>query len=170
MPTAYVGDGWENPERTKIFGGSLADVYIRNGFTVASLVEVGFVDQRQGRSDGDVAIFLPVDGSRSTPAAWVRDLFRAEQYIEQQRELHPDWPTEPVPLTVYVPRFKPGADARALVVEIAEVLEASDYDFHGESMWTSALLMLVHCEGKPINQQTIDLAWDLRAVYNDLKD
>lgn len=170
MPTAYVGGVWQNPERKRTFGGSEAFVYVIDGFTIAHVFAPGYTDRKKVEKGFDLAIFLPTDDSRSTPHTWVREFDEAEQFITQQRKLHPDWPTEPVPLTVYVPRFKSGSDARSLVVEIAEVLEAGDYDFHGESMWMSALLLLMHCEGKPINQQTIDLAWDLRAVYNELKD
>ena len=170
MTIATVGGIWQNPERKQIFGGSEAFVYVIDGFTIAHVFAPGYVHREKVGQGFDLAIFLPTDPHRTTPHKWVREFDEAEAFIKQQREAHPEWPTEPVPLTVYVPRFKPDADARSLVVGIAEVLEAGDYDFHGESMWTSALLMLVHCEGKPVNQQTIDLAWDLRAVYNDLKD
>src|ERR1700686_3004881 len=104
MPTAYVGPGWENPERRKMpIGGSLADFYIHDGFTVASVVEAGFIDREQVAAGREIAIFSPIDKHRSTPMTWVRNLAEAEKYIAEQRRFHPDWPTEPVPLAISIP-------------------------------------------------------------------
>lgn len=170
MPTAYVGPGWENPERTKIFGGSLADVYIRDGFTVASIVEAGHIDRERVRKGLDIAIFLPTDEHRSTPNLWVRDLDEAEKYLTRQRELHPEWPTEPVPRLIGVPRFKLASAARTQVEEIVAVLEDRDFNLHGEGVWNVALGIYVHCQGDYIEQTSIDRAQLLRAVVTDLKD
>ena len=170
MPMATVGGIWQNPERKKLFGGSEAFVYIIDGFTVAHIIEPGYSDRERVEKGFDLAIFLPTDDSRTTPHTRVRDFDDAEQVMTRLRADHPDWPTEPVPLTVYVPELKDMSKAREHVVEISEVLEAGDYDFHGASLWLSALLMLVHCPRHPINQRTIDRAWRVNTVLNELRD
>lgn len=170
MPTAYVDENWKNPERTKIFGGSLADVYVYDGFTVAVIVEPGFSDKARVETGKDVAVYRPDDAHRTTPMTWVRDLAAAESYIQGMRARHPEWPTAPVPLKVRVPEFTKAPDPRPKVVEIAEVLEAGDYDFHGGSVWMTALGLYVHCQGSFIDQAAIDQAHLLHAVLNELKD
>lgn len=166
MPTAYVGPGWENPERKKILEGSLADVYIRDGFTVACLVEVSFIDRQRRRGQGDLVIFSPLD--QMTPIKDAVDFEQAEQFIEQQRELHPEWPTVPEPPKVLVPRFKGMDTARDAVREIVGVLESRDIQLHGYTRYHTAVLLFAHCQRMFIDQKSVDYAQEIAEVRSAL--
>lgn len=125
MPTAYIGPGWENPERKKIFGGSVADVYIRDGFTVACLVEVSFIDKQARRDEGDLLIFSPLD-PYMTPVKTAVDFDQAEQNIKDLRARHPEWPTEPVPPKISIPEFTTVEEAAPAVIQLSRQLEGLD--------------------------------------------
>jgi hypothetical protein len=168
MVTAYTGPGWEHPERKKIFGGSLADVYIHDGFTVASIVEPSDNDRARVATGRDIAIYSPVDRHQSVPMIWVRDLFSAEKYIAEQRRFHPDWPTVPVPLEIIVPHYTQLSEARDAVREIITVLEARELDLHGYNVWRTAVLLFTYCQRMFINQSSVDRAQKLDAVTTDL--
>jgi hypothetical protein len=168
MVTAYTGPGWENPERKKIFGGSLADVYIHDGFTVAMLIEVSSVDRQAKWRSGDLLIFSPLD-PYMTPMATVEDFDGAEKYIALQRQYHPDWPTVPALPNISVPRYKRPSDAREHIREIRGVLEGREFlELHGFNVWTTAVLIYVHRQGRFIDQEAIDRAQELSAVCTDM--
>lgn len=169
MVTAYTGPGWENPERKKIFGGSLADVYIHDGFTVAYLVEVSFIDREAGKRTGDIAVYSPADPYRSTPLTWTDDFDSTERFIADYRAKHPDLPTEPVPDAISVPRYKQSSDAHDQIREIRGVLEAREFlKLRGYNVWRMAVLIFVHCQNMSIDQAAIDRARELDAVRADM--
>lgn len=170
MPDPYIGPGWEHPERRKMnIGGSTADFYIHDGFTVAVIVEAGFVDQERVKAGRDIAVFSPVDEIRSTPMTWVRDLDEAEKFIAAERAQHPDWPTVPVPLAFLVPRLKDPEKARDAVREIVAVLEArEDLMLRGYNVWRMAILLFTVCQHMFINQESIDYAKQVDEVRTKL--
>lgn len=170
MPSPYIGPGWEHPERKKMeIGGSLADFYVHDGFTVASIVEAGFIDRKRVEARRDIAIFSPVDDTHTTPMTWVPDLDTAEKYIAAQRAQHPEWPTVPVPLSVMVPRYEGWHSAREKVREIVGVLEArEEIRLHGYNVWRAAVLLFTYCQRTYINQESVDRALEFETVRTEL--
>jgi hypothetical protein len=68
-----------------------------------------------------------------------------------------------------VPRYKRPSDAREHIREIRGVLEGREFlELHGFNVWTTAVLIYVHRQGRFIDQEAIDRAQELSAVCTDM--